>query len=329
MADFEEVLQDAGEGIKKTFKNKPFLLLCIAVGVIALVLWWIRQNNAASSTSSSYYEGEQAIGYGGYGYPSVGGYENSSDEYWQTILDNWEEKLGSLSDKHMEDIDLLKDQHATDIENLNDKWQDKYDALLDKLDNQNDGYINESYTPSYGVSSGGMTEAQIVQQMKENSVSWWGSDEAMQDALHQANTGLASQIGATYHEASGTWWKDGALLYDLSPDAETPVTSMGGKTAVAYDIQYDSDVDYQARINDAITQGKGAAIINGLNEARNDKISASGGSVAQANTYYNKDTDYAALIAQAKAQGASQSVIDNLNAQRNAKIKGENLTQYK
>ena len=328
MADFEEVMQDAGKDIKSFFKKNPFILLCIGVGAVALFLWWVRQKNGGDTTT--YYDGEQAIGYGGYGYPSVGGseyYDSANSDYWETVLDNLEDKFGALSDKHMEDIDNLKDKHDTDIGNLNDSWQERYDALLDKIEDgsYNDGYYEGTYTPITTVTtpSQSMNEQSIIDQMKANSNYWHYANDADKDYLHDQNVMLGESIGAQYDSTTGTWWKNGTPLYTAGTNLETPVTSMGYKDVPNSLVDYDSNTDYQAKINEAIRTNQGAAVINTLNAQRDAKLNDMGKTNAQVG--YDKNTDYQALINQAKAQGASQSVIDNLTAQREAKIKGENL----
>lgn len=318
--EFLEVVEDMGSNVKKTFKNKPFLIVCIIVGLIALIMWYIREHGSSvgSADSYQYYDGEAAIGYGGYGYPSSGGGGSYSEDYWQTKLENLEENMG-----------LLGEKHSTELETLDGKWQERYESLLDKLDNNDDdGAYVDSYSPTTGMVT--YSNHSVIDQMKANSNAYHVVTSTQErEELHAANMELGASIGATYDAKTGTWWKDGALLYSLNSDTETPVVSTGTKKAANSNVYYDSNVDYQAKVNDAILSGQGAAVINSYNAQRNAKIEDSGKTVKEANVTYDKNVDYQALINKAKAQGADQSVIDNLTAQREAKIKGENLTQYK
>lgn len=325
MAEFElfDSKSSGGSSTKNLLKNKKFLAACGVTAVVALVLWYIKQRNAENSGTDYYEDGTMAIGYGGY--PNYSGTDDSYngwDESWQILLDNQEDKWQNLLDQQEDKYNQLLDKYDNTIANM----EDKYENLLDKVDNMNVGSSVTGY--SSGVTSVRSTidEQAIIDQMKANSEMWWyTTNKTGQEQLHQQNQQLAAQIGADYDSATGTYWKNGQQLYTVdSGKTSTLVTGMGTKNASSGVASYVPNVDYQARINEAIRNNAGAATINALNEQRNNKIAATGNT--SANTTYDKNTDYQALINSAKAQGASQQVIDNLTAQRNAKIKGENLT---
>lgn len=329
MAEVENVFENTGKSIKKFLKDNPFIVLCIVVGIIALILWWIRQKNAQEA-DAGYYDGSQAIGYGGYGYPTVGAAEDGDN------LDWYYNKIDSLTDEYDQKVSDLDEMYQQKFSDQEDKWtaaidalQSKYDELYDKYDdllNQDPG--DYEYQPGGYASGGSKLDIQaIIDQMEYNSNLWWDvTNKAGRDALHAENHYLGSLIGAEYDGKTGVWSIDGVPIYNVDKgDAMKYATGTGSKSAPNGNVSYVANVDYQSAINNAIKTGASASTINTLNAQRNAKIAAQGKTTQSANVSYDKNTDYQALINQAKASGADQSVIDNLTAQRNAKIKGENL----
>lgn len=320
MAEFElfDGKSSGGGSAKNLLKNKKFLAACGVTAVVALVLWYVKSRNSDDSSGTDYYEdGTMAIGYGGYpSYYGESDYDTSDlwDDKWQNLLDQQDSKYQEMLDKY---------------DNTISNMEEKYQNLIDKLENEDTGtqagsYV--TYVPTSYSSRQTIDEQSIIDQMKANSEMWWyTTNKTGQEQLHQQNQQLAAQIGASYDSATGTYWKNGQQLYTVdSGKTSTLVAGVGSKSAASGKASYVPNVDYQARINEAIKNNAGAATINALNTQRNAKIAATGNT--SANTTYDKNTDYQALINKAKAQGADQSVIDNLTAQRNAKIKGENLT---
>ena len=319
--DFDEI----GKSTKSLFKNKKFVTLCVIVGMVALVLWIIKENKKALSASSEetdYYDGSQAIGYGGYGYPYAG--EDGTSDY-----DWFYEKMDGLMDANDEKWQTIVDQ-------MNDKYDqmlDKYDSILEKLDGddtENDNYYSGGYVGG-SVSSGNKIDEQaIIDQMYANSHAWWDvADQSGREALHDENIYLAGKIGATYDSSKGLWYgSDGNPLYTVNRGnaiEEAYQTTTGKKTASSPTVTYTQNVDYMAAMTQAINSGAGAAVINQLDRQRDAKIASTGGSQAS----FNPNTDYMALINKAKAQGADQSVIDSLTAQRNAKIAAQRAADGK
>ena len=123
MADFEEILQDTGEDVKRFVKKNPFVILCIGVGAVALAMWWVREKNAATAAQ------DETLMFAGYPTISGGGeiYDSQNNDYWQTVIDDMKDAFGEemdlLADKHIEDMDALREKHDLDIENLNNSWQ--------------------------------------------------------------------------------------------------------------------------------------------------------------------------------------------------------------
>lgn len=325
--DFEEI----GRNAKDLFKNKKFVVLCVIVGMVALILWIIRRNRVTTSTTETfdYYDGSQAIGYGGYGYPYAGSEEYSDYDWFYEKMDS----LTSSTDEKWESILSANDEKWENIiDQMNSKYDsmlDKYDQVLEKLDNQDSDFedISGSYGGYYGGGgdvSSSIDEQAIIDQMFANSYMWW--DETTQtgrDALHDENLYLGGIIGADYDSESGVWSKDGVPLYTINrgnPIEEAVVATTGSRAPSSGAVDYTANVDYQAAINEGLRTGASAAVINRLNEQRNAKIAAGIGEYAATNKNFDPNTDYQALINQAKKVGADQSVIDNLTAQREAKI---------
>ena len=132
----------------------------------------------------------------------------------------------------------------------------------------------------------------------------------------------------------------------MAANANIPQSSSAAEKiqqAATYDrskaqVSYDPNVDYQARINEAVKQGD-MTTAGMLERQRNAKIAATGSTQQQTNnyqqylengakasdaTYYNRDTDYQAEINAAKAAG-DMTTASLLERQRNAKISGEGI----
>ena len=304
--DFDEI----GGNLKSLFKNKKFRVACVIVGMAGLVLWIIRQNRGKTTTETSeddYYDGSMAIGYAGYGYPYVNdGSENYYDDTW-------------ISER----FDQIGDQF--------DQIGDRLDGIMDALDkdpvedtdsgNSYEDFFGKGYSHG-GGSASKVDEQAIIDAMEFNSSAWWDvTDKAGRDYLHAENEYLAQQIGAQYDSQTGLWYKDGLPLYNVNKgNAFETVTTTGYRPPSRGSADYVANVDYQAAINEAISRGMSADVINALNERRNEKIASSGKPSGNVNASFDPNTDYQALINQAKAAGVEQSIIDNLTAQRNAKI---------
>lgn len=313
MAEVSEVFSDLKTSGKKLFKDKGFVLLCVGVGLVALILWAIKQNRGTTTEETS-----EEVGYYTYGYP-YGANDGYSDYDWfYDKLDALQEQYDMGLEKQDEKYDLLIDQMNTKY----DQMLDKYDQMMEKLDSKDDSFDFVSGGPGYVSTGPSIDEQAIVDAMFQNSSMWWDTTtQAGRDALHDANLYMGGMIGATYDEDTGIWSKDGKPLYTVDKgDATAYVTEMGKKNIPASQMTYVSNVDYQSAINDAIRNGADASVINDLNILRDQKIADSGKTTEQANTNFDPNTDYQALINSAEAAGASRDVIDNLTAQRNAKI---------
>ena len=306
--DFEAI----GSNAKDLLKNKKFQIAIVVVGMVALILWIIKQQRTTTTTTETFdsYDGTSPIGYGGYGYPSTSGVEQDFDWLY--------ERLDGLAD-------MITDTNAAQDE----KWDEMFGALSDRLDGLGDGsednYVSGGYVGGFTSPSQKVDEQAIIDAMEANSNAWWDTTTAEgRDYLHSENAYLGSLIGASYDNQTGIWYKDGLPLYNVNKgnaNSTIATTSTGSRQPSSGTVGYVANVDYQAAINEALSNGASAATINQLNEARNAKIAATGGG---STVSYDPNTDYQALINQAKAVGADQSVIDNLTASRNAKIEAMN-----
>lgn len=133
----------------------------------------------------------------------------------------------------------------------------------------------------------------------------------------------------------------------MASNANIPQSSSAAdkiRQASAYDsstaqVSYDPNVDYQARMNEAVKSGD-LTTAGMLERQRNAKLDATGGVQQKTNnyqqylekgaqssgsTYYDRDTDYQAEINAAKAAG-DMMTASLLERQRNAKISGEGIT---
>lgn len=330
--DFEEI----GRNAKDLLKNKKFVVLCVIVGMVALILWIIksqRQTTTTTEETTDYYDGSQAIGYGGYGYPYAGsesdsdydwfyekmdGLMSSTDEKWENILNSNDEKWESIVDQMNDKYDQMLDKYDQLMENLDDEDPDKEDITTSY----------GGYTGGYGGGGSSIDEQAIIDQMYANSYMWWDqTTQEGRDLLHDENLYLGGKIGATYDSETGVWSKNGVPLYnvgrgDAIGEASAAVYGTGTRAPSSGSVNYTQNVDYQAAINQAINDGADAEVINYLNTQRNQKIATTGNSSANQN--FDPNTDYQALINKAKSAGADQSVINNLTEMRNAKIAAQN-----
>lgn len=346
MAEITEVFDDVGKKVKKTFKNKPFLIACLGVGVVALILGY-KKYNSGGSESEEGMGGYAAIGYAGY--PTTTGGGDSTDD--NSYYDSWFESIMETIDQNKQDTDQQISDLGEDFSNQLNGVYDEIGGLYDEM-GSNVSRFDKVYTTPAAVESDNdwyYERQAILDQMAANSDAYnLVTDKATKDALHAENMALGEYLGLSFDSASGLWMDGGSVAYIT--DAQAALAAERKKAASAdgasgfvsnkqhtentakavtkgttatipkSSTAFDPNMDYQAAINNAIASGASASVINKLNQQRDAKIMATGGTTAKANSYYDANTDYQALINKAKASGASQTVIDNLTAQRNAKI---------
>lgn len=308
MEEIQEVLEDFGQNAKSLFKSKPFKIAALGVGAVALYVALTKNNEEDDATAYG------AIGYAGYPTVNSGGEsvdsgtEGSDSAYFETLLAMMQ------ADQQSQIADL-----QSSIEGLYETG-DSYSSLESnsvELRNAQD----ESAAALYELQ-----RQNAISQMRANSELYNNiSDRATKDALHAENMAIAEEWGWEYNADTGNYFEGNSVLYTTSQQQANVLEGKKTNASGGSNGAFVSNVDYQAEINKAITEGASATVIDNLNAQREAKIAASGTTTAKANSSYDKNVDYQALINKAKSSGASQSVIDNLTAQRNAKIKGENL----
>lgn len=287
----------SGGTSKKLFKNKKFLLAAGAVGVVALIVGYKKNQNQPADDG-----GLSAVGYAGYPTTTGGGSDsdmgNYYSDYYQSVID----ENNAYYDSYISD---MEQSHALDMDELNSNIT----SLSDRLTSA------ESLAADQNEA---IKRQNVISQMRANSELYNTiTDDLTKQALHTENMALADSMGWKYDSTSGNYLEGNSVVYTT---ARQQAQALGAKASSSGSASFDSNVDYQAKINEAILSGASATTINDLNKARNAKIAAGGGSTAAANNSYDANTDYQELINKAKASGADQSVIDNLTAQRNAKI---------
>lgn len=314
MAEMMEVFEDMGDKVKKTVKNKPFLIACVVVGGVALYTGWKKYNSTSEQDATAY----GAIGYAGY--PSTvggGGADNTDMSMYDSYLESLENQMNNMGEDFNKQLDGIYDEIG---------------GLYDEMGSNTEAFDKVTITPTVVVKKKDeeLERQKLLDQMKANSDAYHiVTDSATKEALHKENAEIAEQLGLTYNASAGLWMDDGNVAYVTELQAKKAAEADGASGFVsnkqhneemAAAITFDSNVDYQAEINKAIASGASASVIDNLNKQREAKINATGTTTTKANSYFDQNTDYQALINKAQAAGASQNVIDNLTAQRNAKI---------
>lgn len=292
MAQIEEVFENFGENTKNLLKDKRFWLVALGVGAVALWVGWRKNGEAAEE--ESYYGPYEAIGYAGY--PQTGG--DGSDMGYV---------LGGSDSSDTSYLESVLTDYQTE-------YQTELDSLYTNIDTLSNKLISTEETISR--QSEELQKQQDIAQMKANSELYNNiTDRATKDALHAQNLEIAEKYGFEYDPVSGNYFDGMNPIYTT---AQQQANLTAGKAGSDASVAWDNNVDYQAKINEAILSGADATTINTLNAQRTAKMNATGTTNASAG--YDASADYTTLINKAKASGADSSVIANLTAQRQAKI---------
>lgn len=303
MAEINEVFDDLGQNAKKLMKSKPFIIACIAVGLIALYVNFSKKGSSSSETEEvSYYDGTQAIGYAGY--PGMGG--SSGDSQYEWYL----EELTHMQEEYDENLEKLQEDYDTNMKDMQgqlDSAVEGFNKSLEDMQNEYDKSLADILAAkgsSSSSSSSGkkatstssnkdlMAQWQLQQeyqadlaQMQANSELYnvLGNDQTeTKKALHQANMDIASKYGFQYDGYSGNYFdKSGSVVYLTSQQKAKAITTPGKTTkeTSSNKVSFDPNVDYQARINAAVASGASQATINQLQAQRQAKINAVYGGV--------------------------------------------------
>lgn len=294
MAEIEEVFQDMGDNAKKLVKSKPFKIAAVGVAGVALVVAFMRNKQDDNE------QGYGAIGYAGY--PSTGGDGDSMD---------YTTGSEGMDSAYFDEI-LAEMQNQQDVFGATTaELYGTIDSLSVELRNAKDTAAEQQYQ---------MEVQNAISQMRANSELYNNiTDRATKDALHAENLAIAEKYGFRFDAATGNYFQGNSVVYTTVKQQLGENTAYtGGKKVDTGTVSFKNNVDYQKEINKAIMSGQSATTINSLNEQRNAKIAASGGTAGSGG--FDKNVDYSVLISKAKESGASQAVIKNLETQRQNKI---------
>ena len=287
MAEVQEFFEDIGGNAKKLMKSKPFL---IAVGGVALVALYVNFNKKSTATAEdevSYFDGSQAIGYAGY--PGMAGSAGDSGQYDWYLSEL--EKIQEEYDTALEDMQSEYDEALAGFNKSLEDMQNEYDkSLADILAAKNSGSSSSSKGSSVSSNKDLMEEWKLQQeyqadlaQMKANSELYNalgdGQDETKK-ALHQQNLDIASKYGFQYNSQTGNYFTNsGSVVYLTAQQQAKAVSGKTTKETSSNVVSYDANVDYQARINQAVASGASQETINQLQAQRQAKINAMYGGV--------------------------------------------------
>ena len=277
MAEITEVFEDFTDNVKKTVKNKPFVLAAGAVALVGLFVWWKKQKTASSGTTA--YE---AIGYGGYPETSgslvAGGGGGSDDSalYEQLIYEN-----SAYYEKLLGDMDSTYSTELTDL-------SERVSLLLTSNEE------SEQRAATYEAS---LKREQTISQMRANSELYNViTDRATKDALHAENMALAESMGWAFDSTTGNYYDGNSVVYTTSKQQagvlglntntntassksyvnnqtyNNQVTNSVLKSTQSSNKGYDPNIDYSLAIKEAQQSGADAATITALQVARQAKI---------------------------------------------------------
>ncbi|ALS22316.1 phage tail tape measure protein [Paenibacillus naphthalenovorans] len=133
--------------------------------------------------------------------------QNNSQIIGQSISNNLIDKIDDASKRIGETSTIFNTTFSNMATNLQDTMISKVDQLISKfkdLDNLKFGNL----TSQLGDIN------KTIEQMKQNSINWYNSNNEDQQKLSQENQRLGSSIGATM-DSNGEWVKDGKQLYSI------------------------------------------------------------------------------------------------------------------
>ena len=129
-------------------------------------------------------------------------YSYDKDTDYQALIDQ------AVASGDMASAALYEQQRNTKINDLNAAGTNSYGATATNNYSQ---YLNtapDNYVGSAtGVGVHTTDQAAIRDQMNQNSMQWWGADDATKAQLEAANQKLAAQLGSgvTFDSTTGTW----------------------------------------------------------------------------------------------------------------------------
>lgn len=263
--EIREVLEDGVDNIAETVKKKPFLVAAVVVGGVALYGLW---KKSQTTDGSNYYDGSQAIGYAGYPTVSSGGSSSSEYDYYQSEIDR-------ITDEYSSSLDDLETQYNSTLVEMEKTYASQMDGLSSTVDSLTSDM--DSLREANEAQSLAITRANDLAQMKANSELYNAlsgpEHQATRDALHAENLAIAEKYGLEYNPNTGNYYDEGTVVYTTS---KQQVATYSGKTAntTPEPVSFDPNVDYQARINEAVKNGASSETVAQLQKQRQAKIDA-------------------------------------------------------
>lgn len=282
----QDGLEDFGDNVKRTFKKKPFLIACAGVGAVALFVWW-RKQNSGDGDSGSYYEGSPAIGYAGYPTVNTGADDTTNLDYYLSQID-------TVTSQYNATIESMQSEFDSSISDLSSEYEKNLAGMQSQYDESMKGLESTVTTLSSQVQS---QQKEIeynnaIAQMKANSELYnalsGSANASTREALHKENMEIAEKYGLTYEAKSGNYFTNtGTVAYTTTKqDAQViegkKKASSSGSGSVSTSTQkvtFDSNVDYQAKINEAVKNGASSETVEYLKAQRQAKINAVYGGV--------------------------------------------------
>ena len=238
-----------GNKLINTLKKKPFLVACIAVGLLGLYVWYRNSQNESTHQNMLVADGYDALSLsgasgGGGGSYSTGTYEELSEEFLKEM-----EKVSNSFQNQISDM-----QNAFD--NTYDEMSGQLGLMSDKINTQ-ENIIEEQ--------AGSIKIQNDVDKMKANSDAWWFvKTDAEKQALANANKQIASQYGWSFNDVDGYWYdSNGSRVYSTVVQSQYSVSVPTTKTASTTQ----SDIDKMKANSDAWLSAKTDTERNALADA--------------------------------------------------------------
>lgn len=207
MVDFEKIGDTFEDGFDKvkdfTKKNKVLTIAIVGVGAFALYKFFTDKTNSQDNEYVSTYA-YVPTGYDGY--PTM-----SESVSYDDVVNQLREETSDINKDFYDEIMSGVSQQIEDISKIVEDNQNINKPIIIGTT----GYNSNLSTGSY------LEEQRIIEQMKANSEAWYGATDEEKERLHNENEYLGSLLGGSFDSGSGTWYKDGQTLYDVSTKNKT------------------------------------------------------------------------------------------------------------
>ena len=198
MVDFEKIGDTFEEGFDKvkdfTKKNKVLTIAIVGVGAFALYKLFTSKYTSDETVSTYAYV---PTGYDGY--PTM-----SESVSYDDVVEQMRTETSDINEE-------FYNQTMSDVTQLFNNLFSEYVPIIET----DTGYDDTLTTGSY------IEEQRVKAQMQSNSEAWYSASADEKKRLEAENQTLGSLIGATFDSATGTWYKDGETLYNVSVKNKT------------------------------------------------------------------------------------------------------------